>query len=363
MTHLSNELLKVWFIFSFSLGCWTCFNLLISKRGDKRIKYSILGFIILLLVPPLNAYINLANNEPIGWLLILSQKLTWCYGPILVALIKHILLRPFSRSIYAVQFIPFVLAATHEIVNLGLISFPLMVTLLFIQVFSYLSYAAWLLFSERTRLLKLTQQFKNTSYYWLIFLVSSLFLIMLVDLWVFTLALGGQRPPLTALAVVAGLIAIFVNAIALFSLYQPEVFFHEITQEDEKEELQQPNLRSIELSAEAARQLDEQLMALVKSHKPHLDETISLQKLASLLGVTSHQLSELLNIHKSTSFYDFLNELRYQESINFLKDYEQDLTISDIAYRSGFNNRNSFYKVFKQKTGLTPLQYKKSNSQ
>ena len=363
MTHLNSELLKFWFIFSFSLGCWTCLNLLISKKGDKRIKYSILGFIILLLVPPLNAYIILVNKESISWLLILSQKLTWCYGPTMAALIRHILLRPFNRAIYAVQFLPFALALIHEILHLGLISFPLMVSLLFTQVFSYLGYAAWLLFSERTRLLTLTQQFKNTSYYWLIFLVASLFVVMLVDLWVFTIALGGQRPPMITLATAAALIAIFVDTIALFSLYQPEVFFHEIAQEDEKEELQKTSLRSIELSAEAAHQLDEQLMELVKNFKPHLDETISLQKLASLLGVTSHQLSELLNIHKSISFYDFLNELRYQESIHLLINHDQDLTISDIAYRSGFNNRNSFYKVFKQKTGLTPLQYKKSNSQ
>jgi len=42
---------------------------------------------------------------------------------------------------------------------------------------------------------------------------------------------------------------------------------------------------------------------------------------------------------------------------------ESYLTISDIAYRSGFNNRNSFYKVFKDKTGITPSQYKKSLAQ
>jgi AraC-like DNA-binding protein len=94
------------------------------------------------------------------------------------------------------------------------------------------------------------------------------------------------------------------------------------------------------------------LQELVKNHKPHLDDDISLPKLASLLGVTSHQLSELLNIHKPTSFYDFLNDLRYQESLHFLMVNESELTIADIAYRLGFNNRNSFYKVLKEKPGL-----------
>jgi len=360
MTQTTIELLKVWFIFSFSLGCWTCLNLLISRRGDRKIKHVILSFIILLLAPPLNAYINLVSPQPIHWLVILSQKLTWCYGPIMVALIRHILLRPVSRLSLFIQALPFVLSLMHDVLDLRLISFPIMVSLLFTQVFGYLAYAGYLLKSERTRLLKLTQQFKNTTYYWLMYLVSGLFTIMFFDVTIYVAALLGHIPSFTILAAIASLVAIFVNTIALFSIYQPEVFFHDLTHEEETQPEAKPHLRSIELSPEAAKQLDEQLQELVKNHKPHLDENISLPKLASLLGVTSHQLSELLNIHKSTSFYDFLNDLRYQESLRFLSTNESELTIADIAYRSGFNNRNSFYKVFKEKTGQTPLQYKKS---
>jgi AraC-like DNA-binding protein len=363
MTQTNIELLKVWFIFSFSLGCWTCLNLLISRRGDRKIKHVILSFIILLLAPPLNAYIGLVSTQPIHWLVILSQKLTWCYGPIMVALIRHILLRPVSRISFIIQALPFILSLTHDILDLKLISFSIMVSLLFTQVFSYLVYAGYLLKSERTRLLKLTQQFKNTTYYWLMYLVSGLFTIMLFDLTIYSDSLLGHMPSFTVLAAIASLVAIFVNTIALFSIYQPEVFFHELTPQEEPQPEIKTHLRSIELSPGAAKQLDEQLQELVKNHKPHLDEDISLPKLASLLGVTSHQLSELLNIHKSTSFYDFLNDLRYQESLHFLATNESELTIADIAYRSGFNNRNSFYKVFKEKTGLTPNQYKKSINQ
>lgn len=360
MTPTSVELLKAWFIFSFSLGCWTCLNLLISRRGDRRVKYTILSFILLLLTPPLNAYIHLVSTQPVHWIMVLSQKLTWCYGPIMVALIHHILLKPSSRLSYIVHALPFLLSLLHDIFNLQWIGFPIMVSLLFIQVFSYLAYAAYLLKSEHAKILKLTTQFKNTTYYWLIYLVASLFVVMLFDVVVFTNALLSNIPSFIALATIASLIAIFVNTIALFSIYQPDVFFHNLMIKEEPQPEIKPHLRSIELSPEAAKQLDEQLQDLVKNHKPHLDEDISLPKLASLLGVTSHQLSELLNIHKSTSFYDFLNDLRYQESLQFLAANESELTIADIAYRSGFNNRNSFYKVFKEKTGLTPNQYKKS---
>lgn len=360
MSPTTIEIAKAWFIFSFSLGCWTCLTLLVSKRGDKQVKYTIFSFILLFLIPPLNAYVTLVNTQPLHWLLVLSHKLTWCYGPIMVALIHHMLLKPISRTSYAIQSLPFFLSALHDITNLHWLTFPAMLTLLFIQVFSYLAYAGFLLVSERSRLLILTQQFKNTSYYWLIYLVSCLFFIMLFDVVIYTNVLLGHIPSFTALAIIASFIGVFINSIALFSIYQPDVFFHEITPQEISAPAEKPQLRSIELSPEAARQLDEQLQALVKNHKPHLDEDISLPKLASLLGVTSHQLSELLNIHKSTSFYDFLNDLRYDESLHFLAGDENQLTIADIAYRSGFNNRNTFYKVFKEKTGLTPHQYKKS---
>jgi AraC-like DNA-binding protein len=280
----------------------------------------------------------------------------------MVALIQHILLRPARSWVYAVQALPFLFSWAHDVFNLHLITFPLMVTLLFTQVFAYLAYSIYLLGAERTRLLKLTTKFKNTTYYWLIYLVGSLTVIMLFDVCIFISILAGHNPSFSTLAAIASLLAIFVNTIALFSIYQPEVFFHELAPAEEPPAPEKVNLRSIELSADAAKQLDEKLQELVKNHKPHLDEDISLPKLASLLGVTTHQLSELLNIHKSTSFYDFLNDLRYQESLHFLEVNESELTIADIAYRSGFNNRNTFYKVFKEKTGLTPSQYKKSSN-
>lgn len=363
MSNTLTELLKAWFIFSFSLGCWTCLNLLLSQRGDKAVKRTILAFVMLLLVPPLNAYINLISPQPVAWLHTLSQKLTWCYGPLLLTLIHQVNLRSVNPWQYGLQFLPFAVSFAHDLFNWQLISMPTMTCLLFAQVFSYLGRACWLLRQYRTRLLKLTSQFKNTCYYWLLFLVASLFAVMFYDVCIYTSALLGQMPSLLLLASTACLVGIYVNSIALFALHQPAVFFHELPVDNEDPPATKPGLRNIELSPTAAAELDAQLHRLIESHQPHLDDTISLPKLASLLGVTPHQLSELLNIHKNTNFYEFLNDLRYQEALRYLATNTDELTIADIAYRSGFNNRNSFYKVFKEKTGQTPLQYKKAIGQ
>ena len=90
---------------------------------------------------------------------------------------------------------------------------------------------------------------------------------------------------------------------------------------------------------------------------------MSLPKLASLLGISRNQLSKLFNVHKKTSFYDYLNNLRFNESLRLLNAENNKFSIADIAIRSGFNSRNSFYTVFMKKTGVTPTLYRKQFKQ
>ena len=355
-----TEVVKAWYLFSFSFGCWTCLNLLVSRRGDHQIKRSMMAFIILLLLPPLYAYLALALGHPVAWLYDVNQQLTWAFGPLILIHVRHVLLQKIPRWHFVLHALPFVISVSNGMTGWRLASIGVMTVLLFIQLFGYLGYTLFLLKAHKNRILQLTQQFQNTTYYWLLFLVGGLLFITLFDVATYAVMILGYFPPISFSSAVASALAIFVNTIALFALYQPSIFMHELMPEVVESELVKPNFRVIELTPQAALELDEQLQQLVVQHKPHLDEDISLNKLAALLGVTSHQLSELLNVHKNISFYDFLNDLRYQESLLMLGQRNEELTIADIAYRSGFNNRNSFYKVFKEKTGVTPSQYKKS---
>ena len=188
-----------------------------------------------------------------------------------------------------------------------------------------------------------------------------LFRSMFLDFYIYTNVYLGHIKSFLFVSLAGSVVAVYVNAIALFSVYQPRVFFHDIAPAElDNESVVKPILRSVELSPEVSAQLDEQLQQLMRNYKPYLDEDISLSKLSALLGVTPHQLSELLNVHKFTNFYDFLNDFRFEEAIALINDDRLELSVADVAYQSGFNNRNSFYKVFKEKTGLTPRQYKKA---
>ena len=369
------ETQKAWFLFSFSLGCWTLLTLLLSRRGERGNRLTMAAFVALLMLPPLNAYLGLARGGvALAWLQALSYKLTWAWGPLMLLSLRQALLLPAtSARNVGLHFMP--LALVEVGAAFGGLATPALTWLLLLQVLAYAGYGLLLLRRHARKLHQLLQDHRNTSYYWLLYLALGLFAATCFDLVIYALIGLGKMPPQALIQGAAMVLALYVNLIALFAVYQPEIF---IPQQDDPQVAAptgaapsaalhaEPDVgiaavRAVELSPTAARELSEQLQQVVALHKPHQDEAMSLPKLAALLGVSSHQLSELLNLHLGSSFYDYLNELRYQEALLMLENLDQaTLTVADIAYRAGFNNRNSFYKVFKDKTGVAPAEYRKS---
>ena len=103
------------------------------------------------------------------------------------------------------------------------------------------------------------------------------------------------------------------------------------------------------------------LKTFMTSDKPYLNGELTASELAVMLQVSRHELSELLNRHLNRNFYDFINDYRVAEFKHRLGDQKNEhLTLLGIAYDSGFNSKTTFNTIFKDRTGLTPSQYKKS---
>jgi AraC-like DNA-binding protein len=359
MSILYIELFKFLFIASFSLGAWTCINLMINKRGDRYIRRALIFYVFVLMIIPVNAYINLLHSEAFHFLTLLSQKLSLLYGPLLMILVDRLLLKNTNFKYLCWHFLPFFLVILDQACRWDWLTPWQYISILYLQIFFYLAYAINSIVQHKKRFQKLNENFRNSSYYWAMHLAFGLMVAMLWDLAIVSGLVFGMINSLSFTTVSASIFAIYISVLSLLFIYQPHISLKSESESPSETLIQTPQLRSIELSREAASELQQRLESLIQTHQPHLDEDISLAKLASLLGITTHQLSELLNIHMSISFYDYLNNLRYEESIKLLQDSNQEFSITDIAYRSGFNNRNSFYKIFKQKTGLTPTQFKK----
>lgn len=111
-------------------------------------------------------------------------------------------------------------------------------------------------------------------------------------------------------------------------------------------------------------QLKERLFETLEEKKLYLNDSLSLGDLAEELGISNKKLSELLNQHLNTNFYNLINNYRVNEVIARLSVPEADkYTLLGIAFDSGFQSKASFNRIFKQKTGQSPSAYRKAMEQ
>lgn len=102
------------------------------------------------------------------------------------------------------------------------------------------------------------------------------------------------------------------------------------------------------------------LSVLMEKNKIFKNESLRLNDLADQLGISTKKLSELLNHHMNTSFYNLVNDYRVAEVKTKLQSKENSrYTLVGLAFDSGFQSKASFNRVFKEKTGMSPGMYRK----
>ncbi|PJZ71296.1 hypothetical protein CH373_01980 [Leptospira perolatii] len=105
-------------------------------------------------------------------------------------------------------------------------------------------------------------------------------------------------------------------------------------------------------------ELSEKLSLLMQKEKAFTDEDLTLPSLAQDLEISTHQLSEFLNMVLQTNFSDYINSWRVKEAESFLLE-DPNRSILSIAHASGFNSKSSFNQAFRKFTGITPSEYRK----
>lgn len=101
----------------------------------------------------------------------------------------------------------------------------------------------------------------------------------------------------------------------------------------------------------------ERLQGLMVEDKLWLDDNLSLQELATRLGVSRHVLSQLLNENLDTTFRDYVNSFRIEQAKALLLDLSSRRSVLDVGLESGFGASATFYRAFKKHTGMTPTDF------
>jgi AraC-like DNA-binding protein len=105
-------------------------------------------------------------------------------------------------------------------------------------------------------------------------------------------------------------------------------------------------------------QLKGKLIQLMQDEKLYLDNELGLPQLAAQMGISSHDVSYLLNEGFGKNFFQFINTYRVNEAKQLmLSEKYKHLNILGIAYSSGFNSKTTFNTSFKKETGLSPSQF------
>ena len=89
---------------------------------------------------------------------------------------------------------------------------------------------------------------------------------------------------------------------------------------------------------------------------PFTEPEFDLVALARLVGTNRTQLSTAINQHAHTSFSNWLAEYRINYLIRQMNNHP-GTSIDELYPTAGFAARSTFYRQFRQVTGLTPKQY------
>ena len=115
------------------------------------------------------------------------------------------------------------------------------------------------------------------------------------------------------------------------------------------------------LDTDKSKELFEKLNNAMKQDKFYLDGKLTLASLASKMNVSTNHVSQAINENSDMNFFDYVNSYRVKEvkelimNINF-----SHYTLLGIGIECGFNSKSSFNQIFKEHTGMTPSQYKRS---
>jgi len=101
---------------------------------------------------------------------------------------------------------------------------------------------------------------------------------------------------------------------------------------------------------------DHYIQQAVEYIQTNFNSDISLQDSSHHLGISPGYLSHIFKKSTGYTFLEYITLFRIRHSLLLLK--EQNLQVSDVAYKCGFQDPGYFIQLFRRHTGITPGKYR-----
>lgn len=99
------------------------------------------------------------------------------------------------------------------------------------------------------------------------------------------------------------------------------------------------------------------IIPVIQYINSHYAEKISLDQIGHAVSMDKHYLCRLFRACTQSTIVDYINFLRLSRVVEQLD--HSNSSISEAAYSSGFSSMQNFNRLFKQRYGCTPIEYRK----
>lgn len=114
-------------------------------------------------------------------------------------------------------------------------------------------------------------------------------------------------------------------------------------------------------SATAFNSADQARLETLMAQGLYLNADLNLNDVARRLGMSANRASSLIKQVSGQNFRRWINTHRIEAVKEALKDDDRaDQSVLSLALESGFKSEASFYRAFKELTGMSPSDYRKS---
>lgn len=114
-----------------------------------------------------------------------------------------------------------------------------------------------------------------------------------------------------------------------------------------------PKLHLTDYPDTSSQELSIDIIAYIANH---YNENISLVSVANHFGIGKYALSRIFSNTLKVNFNTYINMLRISAARNLLRS--TNLSILAVAMECGYRNQQTFNRIFKQRCGCTPKEYR-----